>query len=393
MMDHESPITTGQNSIQLSAEDARNKNILSVITKRTYEISKKGKCELSLVEIPLCKDFIFSKLNDEALDTDIDLYCNKPLTDIVVKGSFYADGSCNKSHVIIEINDQKKQVKLNIVGKRLAYKNHFGKIIFTEPETLTDLPLEYENAYGGIDKIAEEKFEVPGKEIRDAIPDFDWMLTSPYRYPRNPCGKGYLVEDNPRAFENFELPNIEDPANPITPANLVLGDPQNWIYQPLARATTWVNPAWFPRIAYFGFLPDMDPKAQLNRLPEYLQGFINTDILANQSIQAKLSTRASNGASPGLQVPYLAGKEYIRLFNIHHQIKDLVIELPNDRPRIWIDGRKGKLIETQPVIQSIIIEPDANRLSIVWRGSGPALRPYHEEELKTMPYKVEWNRR
>jgi hypothetical protein len=38
----------------------------------------------------------------------------------------------------------------------------------------------------------------------------------------------------------------------------------------------------------------------------------------------------------------------------------------------------------------VVFEPDAMRLSIVWRGSAPALRPYLPEELKSMPLRVEW---
>ena len=66
------------------------------------------------------------------------------------------------------------------------------------------------------------------------------------------------------------------------------------------------------------------------------------------------------------------------------------MQLPGDRPKIWVDGRNGTLKPTTPVIHTIVIEPDEGRLSIVWRGSAPALRPYMDEELKTMPFKVEW---
>jgi hypothetical protein len=43
-----------------------------------------------------------------------------------------------------------------------------------------------------------------------------------------------------------------------------------------------------------------------------------------------------------------------------------------------------------PVVHTVLIEPDEMRLSIVWRGNAPALRPYSDEELAKMPLKVEW---
>ena len=44
----------------------------------------------------------------------------------------------------------------------------------------------------------------------------------------------------------------------------------------------------------------------------------------------------------------------------------------------------------QPVIDTLLIEPDEMRLSIVWRGTAPALRPYSREELASMPLRVVW---
>jgi hypothetical protein len=52
--------------------------------------------------------------------------------------------------------------------------------------------------------------------------------------------------------------------------------------------------------------------------------------------------------------------------------------------------RKGTLKKTKPVIHSMVIAPDEMRVSLVWRGHAPALRPYLAEELATMPLKVEW---
>jgi hypothetical protein len=45
---------------------------------------------------------------------------------------------------------------------------------------------------------------------------------------------------------------------------------------------------------------------------------------------------------------------------------------------------------TKPVIHTVEIEPDAMRVSVVWRGAAPALRPYMAEELAKMPMLVSW---
>jgi hypothetical protein len=42
------------------------------------------------------------------------------------------------------------------------------------------------------------------------------------------------------------------------------------------------------------------------------------------------------------------------------------------------------------VLHHVVIEPDVDRVSVVWRGSAPALRRYMLEELLAMPLLVTW---
>ena len=118
----------------------------------------------------------------------------------------------------------------------------------------------------------------------------------------------------------------------------------------------------------------------------------DTDLLRSTSDikKSQFSFRACNGASLGLQSRHLHGGESCRLTNIHPKRKEFIFQLPKEMPKIKVDGRNGKLLNTNPVMHSVIIEPDENRLSIVWCGSAKAIRPYFEEELKTMPFEVNW---
>jgi len=38
----------------------------------------------------------------------------------------------------------------------------------------------------------------------------------------------------------------------------------------------------------------------------------------------------------------------------------------------------------------VLVEPDEHRVSLVWRGSAPARRPYGADELAEMPLFVRW---
>jgi hypothetical protein len=365
---------------------------LCAIAKRTYSIAKNGICTLSDKQIQLQNDIIYYEEKGELIKEDFDLYPLKPFTDVIIKGSIKGNGKSTQLHAAVEIENQHPFI-IQSFGNRKAYKNNYNKIIFTEPEIIENIPLTYTNAYGGVDSIAESQLPEVANSLKKANPGMDWDSSSLYRYPRNPCGKGYIVSYDSKAFEHLELPNLEFPKMLLTTDNLILNDPYNWVKQPLPWATDWTNLAWFPRIAYIGILPFNDKEGYIKNIPEFNFNYVNTDLLNIINQPVPFNTRASNGASPGLQFANIIGNEIIKLKNIHPSSSNFLMQLPVDIPKIWVDGRNGKLLETKPVIHTILIEPDENRLSIVWCGRAPAIRPYFQEELKTMPFKVEWNKK
>jgi hypothetical protein len=101
--------------------------------------------------------------------------------------------------------------------------------------------------------------------------------------------------------------------------------------------------------------------------------------------------RALNGASPGLTVPHYRGGEQIELTGVFASPTPVLIVLPAVAPTLAVDGRNRALsAATDVVMHTVDIEPDEWRLSITWRGSAIARRPYMAEELAKMPYRVQW---
>jgi hypothetical protein len=213
-------------------------------------------------------------------------------------------------------------------------------------------------------------------------------MASPFLYPRNPCGRGYLIEPEQEAVELLELPNLEDPSDPLTPEKLPVLDHQQWIRMPLPQATDWYDYGWFPRIAYAGIIPYFEPAGVIP--VEVRRGYAPEWITTERLPDAKGAFLMANGASPGLVVPYLKGREEIMLGNMHPRMEALRIKLPANPPRLFTDGRNGKMNPTEPVMHTVLIEPDEDRVSILWRGSAPALRPYMPDELTAMPLRAEW---
>src|ERR1035437_3273348 len=90
----------------------------------------------------------------------------------------------------------------------------------------------------------------------------------PGLYPRNPVGKGYLVLPDP--IEGVELPNLEDPADLLTPERLVTRQPELWFRQPLPWCFEWTVGLTFPRCLYLGLdawfpAPDGAPLGEVQR--------------------------------------------------------------------------------------------------------------------------------
>jgi hypothetical protein len=189
----------------------------------------------------------------------------------------------------------------------------------------------------------------------------------------------------------LEIPNLQDPEYLLTPDNILVGDPDRWFEMPIPYATDWVSHVWVPRLAYTGLV--QFPQVRMSLLKEMKMKWVEKDIYDKKDLAKGFNYRFFNGGHYALQVDLYHPVRECTLVNIHPSQKKITIKIPAATPKMWVDGRKGTLKETRPAMHSILIEPDERRLSIVWCGNAPALRPYAKEELKTMPFKIEWKGR
>ncbi len=373
---------------QVSGKNRTGVDVLAVLVKRTYEIQRDGRCTLLEPSLPLALEPVFDSEHEDLLFQDMDIFPFKPATDVVVKGHACAPPRQSRFEASIRVGAHLK--KLLVVGDRSCTLSSTGRIIIGEPKPVDRVPLRYTHAYGGRDEVAEAKYGNPYMELQpyEDKKNCDMSKASPFLYPRNPSGSGFLIEASAEALDVLRLPNLEDPLDPLTPDRLATGDPEGWLMMPLPQATDWMNYEWFPRSAYIGILPIFERPAK--PVVEVERGFSPADILDEEGAQPKFDFRLTNGASLGLQLPYLKGDEECLLTNMRATQAHFRFRLPNERPQLWTDGRKGRFKETEPVIHTVVIEPDESRLSIVWCGSAPALRQYLAHELEKMPFRVKW---
>ncbi len=388
-----SPVTAPNETVrQLSFATQGASFGLAVVLKRTYVVTDDGAAAVAEAQVPLCETIALSEADPKLLAHDTDLVPNKPRTDVIVLG--HAQGGGERSFLAsIAVGGVKKEIL--VVGDRRCTLSAMGRIVVSDPERLEKMPVSFSRAYGGRDLAAEETHGNPMMRLASFVQGtgLDMSLHSPFLYPRNLCGTGYLVEPSKQGVERCVLPNLEDPVDRLTPERLVVGKPEYWVYMPAPQGLGWVSWGWFPRLAWAGIWPDYE---KLNRpIPEVHRGLLSPEVLSRPATDLNVPThphagRVANGAPLDLQLPYLRPDVSIELVHLHPRRKRWLVQLPGERPNIWTDGRNGKLNPTEPVLQTVVIEPDLSRVTVVWRGSAPAIRPYLAEELLRMPLRVVW---
>jgi hypothetical protein len=370
---------------QVSGGDPQGNYILSVLAKRSYRYDSRGVCAPHEEPAPLREIFTYDDTSGELLQ-ESDIYPVKPGTDVVLHGQAGGAGPVRRLQCGLRIGGHEKRIAG--IGNRAVSLAGGGELLFSEPAPFTAIALSYRNAYGGRDVAGHAAIGNPLTHLTEYTKrEFGLDQFSLCDYPRNPAGKGYLCHWDPASLEALELPNLEDPADLLTPSRFFAGNWDRWPAMPMPQGMGWLAHNWFPRIAYLGFAPRHDPAYAAT--PEAARGLIPANLMTDRRATEPVNFRFMQGASLGLQLPPLRGDELIELANILPEPQTR-IQLPGERPVIHVDGRNGKMAATAPVLHTIHIEPFFRRVSLVWRGSAPALRPYMEEELQAMPLSVRW---
>jgi hypothetical protein len=383
-----------EQAVQLSGETDDGAPLLCVLVKRTYRLDVRANgaatCMLAEEQLPL-HTLQVDEADPEIVVQDADIYPWKPLTDVIVRGHARSPRKLPEFTAGLGVGSVTKT--LAVVGDRRCARSSTGGILFGEPEPVDDVPLRYDRAYGGVDRVAEARHGNPYAQMPPYMSSqFQSVRFSPYRYPRNGVGRGYLIEPSAEALESLALPNLEDPADRLSPDRLAVGSPRRWPTMPLPWCTDWLSFAAFPRVGFLGGTPSYEPTD--HEFAEARRGFIPSGYPRRGTPQEMWHGRACNAGSLGLQLgPFTArdvGAVLFRLMGLHPRQPHVSFRLPEGGPQISVDGRDGKLLPTLPAIHHVVIEPDCDRVSVVWRGSAPALRRYALEELLEMPFLVVW---
>jgi hypothetical protein len=308
--------------------DRDGRELVIVVVKVTFTIPSKASQEPVPAEeqVPLTKSDVFSgEPGFSAPVFESDFAHRKPKCDVLLNGSAYAPGGkpINRLTVSLQVGSMKKS--FDVVGNR-AWKRGVLLVTATDPEPFTMMPISYDHAFGGIDRSQEEPLK------------HRW-------YPTNHAGVGYHEYLDEQFVDGKPLPNTEETGKRV----IYPRGP----YRPMAFGP--IGRAWQPRPLYAG---TYDQKWLDNEAPFWPDNF---------------DYRYFQAAPADQQIPYPRGGEEVVLTGLTSG-GVTQFRLPRWQVPVVMVPVDGRAFELNTVIDTIVIEPDLNRLTLTRRAAMPMRR-------------------
>jgi len=286
---------------------------LYVLVKATFNINKK--LTLSDEQFPpTVADEYWTEPGKSSIKYASDYHTGKPTSDVVMVGHAFApmENETRQLDVSLRVGEVGKTVR--VFGDR-----HWSNGQITQAAPFKTMAMVYEKAFGGM-KVEEGK-----------ISEID---------QRNPVGRGFSGGRSIEEMDGVPLPNLEDPNELITDHD------QN----PIPACFGISAPQWLPRSTLAG---KYDKQWEMQRAPYLPEDF---------------DKRFFNSAHPDLIYPsFLTGGELVEITNMHPNgnIK-FTIPKVNVISDVSISEKSVKLNFN---IETLIIEPNQLKFSMVWRAS------------------------
>ncbi|MFQ5503533.1 MAG: DUF2169 domain-containing protein [Planctomycetota bacterium] len=292
---------------------------LYVVVKGTFELGSR----LSIAKVqlpPTMADEYWGEPGASSLKYASDMHLSKKATDVVLVGSAWAPTGKKVTELDVSLEVANKKKPVRVFGNRYFKRGFLGSSV-SRPEPFESMPLVYERAFGGVH-------------------EFDTQRNKVLAESRNPVGAGFRGKRKSKELAGRPLPNLEDPACLVEKA----GDKAR------PAAFGFVAPSWQPRLSYAGTYDEAWQKSRAPYLPK------------------DFDPRFFNAAHPDLVCDgYLEGGEPVRIENAS---RNGLLEFTLPGCRLGIEVRiAGRSEKPEPKLETVLIEPDENRLSLVWRAS------------------------
>lgn len=368
----------------------------ALVLKRTYRVEN-GACVLAPPEkqSPLCFDdvpYAPVELPEVApcITAGEDLVLRRA-TDVVVQGFGCAyDARTTRTTAVVRFGDVERSIVVH--GDRVAERAPGGRIAFSEARPFRLVPLRWDRAYGGFDYVGFERY---GERLRERLDDLpvEALELTPFHYPRNPCGRGFMRELD-EDFLGRPIPNLEHPFDPIRPDRLATGTEAGWIRAPLPAAWDFTDPAWFPRSAYLGLGAWHDRKVVPR---EVERGWAPKDLTSIRSVlhargTADVRTEWMQAGAPGMAFPALPVDATFVFENLHPLKPVHTVRLPADVPHASLDLGGPSFTDLAPRMSAVVHRVPLNEVEIQWSCRAPLPERFDPERLASAAQRVVWQR-
>ncbi len=290
------------------------------IVKATFTIRSNGPCTPAEEQLPLnlTGEYWGEDPETSSLKYEPEVAFTKAATDVIMVGHACADRrDTRQMQVSLRVGPVAKDVTVH--GDRVWFKSG-GSVAFSRAQPFEKIPLIYERAFGGWDRSHADRLRHTCEL-------------------RNPVGMGYRGATN--FVEGVRLPNLEDARAPIKSA----------AERPAPAGFGVVSPHWQPRALLAGTFDEAWKKSRAPRLPK------------------DFDRRHLSAASSGLITPgYLRGDEPVTVVGAT-TTGPLSFALPGvPPPVVRVSLATGAEKSGALNLDTVIIEPDDLRLTLLWRG-------------------------
>jgi len=299
--------------------DAAGRDLLVAVVKCAFALDGSGRpAEAQLGVHPV--DTYHGEPGASSVCHESDWVPAKVGGDVVLIGHAYAPAGrrATRMNVSVRVGDVRQEIAVLAPGQG---GGGGGVARISDPAPFEAVPLVYERAFGGNDESPKN----PKHHEREG---------------RNPVGCGLLARHSARDPESVLLPNLEDPAD-------LISGPKD---RPAPVGFGFYGRHWQPRAAFAGTCDEAWLERRSPLPPE------------------DFDPRYHNGAHPRLTAgqPFEGG-EPVELVGVHRD-GPVRLALPAVRPglRVWLDDAWEPL---EARCDTVVIEPDENRLTMVWRAS------------------------
>ncbi len=357
----------------VSGRAPNGKSIFSALFGRQFIVEADGRCapcdgELTLADEPVYHQGVTypGKYRPSLVRRDVDLWAWRSFTDLVVQGSVRSDEPRDSMLVKLECRGPSTviQQEILVTGDRVVERGPLG-LRLTDPVPFTEMPIRYDKAYGGTDEKAEIKLVDP-----DELRFYELHLSADENlemgllcYPRNPAGKGYLVDED--GAVGLAWPNLELPGDRLALSGL-LSPHERWGSRPYPACFDWFSQAWFPRCAFFG---DFEPTHD-GRVPEAeVQLGILDAGLTDLPLLRRPKHGFAQGAHPLLCRRRLVGDEALRVTAMSRDGRDFGVRLPGLAPKVKLFALDCKGTKLDASLDLVLVDTEASRLTLLWRAT------------------------